>query len=200
MERKPRREQRGPAEEKEFDQRIIDLARVTRVMAGGKRMRFRACVVLGDHKGRLGFGLGKGADVALAVQKAATRARRDLVVVPIENDTIPHELRMKYKAARLLLKPAPKGTGIMAGGAVRLALELSGIGNIVVKVYGSKNKINNIAALFAALKRLSESLAKRPRPVRRTAAKEDVKESTTEESEKGKKATKTNKKEKSEQQ
>ncbi len=155
--RRGRRDDRS-AEEKEFDQRIIDLARVTRVMAGGKRMRFRACVVVGDHKGRLGFGLGKGADVTIAVQKAANRARRDVIVLPIVKETIPHELRIKVKAARLLVKPAPKGTGVVAGGAIRLALELSGIGNIVAKVYGSKNKINNIRALFAALEKLTESM------------------------------------------
>lgn len=158
--KRPRRDTRTP-EEKEFDQRIIDIARVTRVMAGGKRMRFRACVVIGDHKGRMGYGLGKGADVTLAVQKAATRARRDLIAVPIENETIPHELKVKYKAARLLIKPAPKGTGVMAGGALRLALELSGIGNVVTKVYGSKNKLNNIGALFLALRTLGQSVSKR---------------------------------------
>lgn len=159
--RRGRRDTRGGApEEKEFDQRIIDIARVTRVMAGGKRMRFRACVVVGDHKGRLGYGVGKGADVTMAVQKAANRARRDLITAPIVKGTIPHELRIKVKAARLLVKPAPKGTGVVAGGAIRLALELSGIDNIVAKVYGSKNKINNVRALFAALERLSESLYK----------------------------------------
>lgn len=159
--RRGRRDARSTPEEKEFDQRIIDLARVTRVMAGGKRMRFRACVVVGDGKGRLGWGLGKGADVTMAVQKAANRARRDVVAVPIIKETIPHELRVKVKAARLLLKPAPKGTGVVAGGAIRQALELSGIGNIVAKVYGSKNKINNVRALFAALKMLTESMEKR---------------------------------------
>lgn len=176
--KRPRRDTRT-AEEKEFDQRIIEIARVTRVMAGGKRMRFRACVVIGDHKGRMGYGLGKGADVTLAVQKAATRARRDLVVVPIENETIPHELRVKYKAARLMIKPAPKGTGVMAGGAIRLALELSGIGNVVAKVYGSKNKVNNIGALFAAMRQLSQSVAKRSMLSagrKRTATKEKDKE------------------------
>jgi len=158
--RRARRDSRSTPEEKEFDQRIIDLARVTRVMAGGKRMRFRACVVVGDKKGRLGWGLGKGADVTLAVQKAANRARRDLIAAPIVKGTIPHELRIKVKAARILIKPAPKGTGVVAGGAVRLALELSGIDNIVAKIYGSKNKINNIRALFAALEKLNESLHK----------------------------------------
>lgn len=159
--RRGRRDTRSNSpEEKEFDQRIIDIARVTRVMAGGKRMRFRACVVVGDRKGRLGYGVGKGADVTMAVQKAANRARRDLIIAPIVNGTIPHELRIKVKAARLLIKPAPKGTGVVAGGAIRLALELSGIDNIVAKIYGSKNKINNVRALFAALERLSESLHK----------------------------------------
>lgn len=175
--RRGRRDSRGGSpEEKEFDQRIIDLARVTRVMAGGKRMRFRACVVVGDRKGRLGYGLGKGADVTLAVQKAANRARRDLIVAPIVKETIPHELRVKVKAARLLLKPAPKGTGIVAGGAIRLALELSGIANIVAKVYGSKNKINNIRALFAALEQLSESMEKHAALFKKQRTPSDIKE------------------------
>lgn len=192
-------------EERDFDQRIIDLARVTRVMAGGKRMRFRACVVLGDHKGHLGFGLGKGADVTLAVQKAATRARRDMITVPIINETIPHELDVKFKAARLLLKPAPKGTGVMAGGPVRMALELSGIGNIVAKVHGSKNKINNIAALFSALSQLTNSVSKRSLLTykRHTSApkkevKEEVAEVVEEKKEPEKKAPKSTKKEKTE--
>ena len=157
--RQRRREQKF--EEREFDQRIIDIARVTRVMAGGKRMRFRACVVIGDKKGRVAYGIGKGADVTLAVNKAVNNAKKDLITVPSINGTIPHEIRNKYKASRLLLKPAPKGTGVVAGGAVRLALELSGIDNIVAKVYGSKNKINNIKALLHALRDLNVSLQRR---------------------------------------
>ena len=102
-------------------------------MAGGKRMRFRACVVIGDRKGRIGYGMGKGADVTLAVQKAVTNAKKELLVVPISQNTIPHEIRTKYKASRLMLKPAPKGTGVVAGGAVRMALEVAGIDNIVAK-------------------------------------------------------------------
>lgn len=147
--------------ESDIEQRTIDLARVTRVMAGGKRMRFRACVVVGNKKGGIGYGMGKGADVSLAISKATTRAKRDMITVPATNDTIPHEIRVKFKAARLLLKPAPKGTGIVAGGAVRQALEVSGIGNIVAKIYGTKNKVNNIKALFAAFERLRRSLTKR---------------------------------------
>ena len=136
--RRGRRDSRGAPEEKEFDQRIIDLARVTRVMAGGKRMRFRACVVVGDKKGRLGYGLGKGADVTLAVQKAATRAKRDIMTVPLFKETIPHELHVKVKAARLLLKPAPKGTGVVAGGGVCKVVVLYGNGKLIRKGNGPK--------------------------------------------------------------
>lgn len=150
----------GRSAEPDVDQRTIEVARVTRVMAGGKRMRFRACVVVGNRHGGIGYGLGKGADVSLAIAKAITRARRDIVQVPLEGETIPHECRMKFKAARLILKPAPSGTGIVAGGAVREALEVSGIHNIVAKVYGSKNKINNIKALFAAFHHLQDSIKK----------------------------------------
>lgn len=157
--RRPRRD--GMREVREFDQRIIDIARVTRVMAGGKRMRFRACVVIGDHKGRVAYGIGKGADVTLAVNKAVNNAKKDMIHVPSVNNTIPHAIHKKYKASRLLLKPAPRGTGIMAGGAVRLALELSGLSDIVAKMYGSKNKINNVRSLFEAFHDLSESLAQR---------------------------------------
>ncbi len=149
--RRPRRETKG-AEISEFDQRVIEVSRVTRVMAGGKRMRFRACVVVGNHKGRIGFGLGKGADFALAVSKAVTRAKKNILDLPLVDTTIPHQTKVKFKAAKLLLKPAPEGTGIMAGGAVRQALEVSGIGNIATKVFGSKNKVNNIQALFEAFK------------------------------------------------
>lgn len=135
----------------EYEQRIIDLARVTRVMAGGKRMRFRACVALGNKRGLVGVALAKGADVTIAVTKAVNKAKKRMITVPIVNETIPHELRVKFKAARLLLKPAPKGTGIKAGGAVRVVLELAGVPNVVSKILGSNNKINNVTALLNAL-------------------------------------------------
>lgn len=177
---RPRRREREGAE-REFDQRIIDIARVTRVMAGGKRMRFRACVVIGDHKGRLAFGIGKGADVTLAVNKAVNNAKKEIVSVPTQNGTIPHETRVKYKASRLMLKPAPKGTGVVAGGAVRMALELAGINNVVAKIYGSKNKLNNIKALFFALHELTQTLARQKmlnRPMRAPKEVHEEKEST----------------------
>ncbi len=154
-ERRTRRDSQKNAEQREFEQRIIDIARVARVMAGGKRMRFRACVVIGDKRGMVGYGIGKGADVTLAITKAVNKAKRDSRIIPLSSDgTIAHTVRAKYKAALLLLKPAPKGTGIVAGGAVRSALEVSGIDNVVAKIYGSKNKLNNIKALFEAFDHL----------------------------------------------
>lgn len=144
---------RGPRRDRvedEFDQRVVELARVTRVMAGGKRMRFRALVVLGNKKGRVGVGLAKGADVSLAVEKAATKARKSLVQVPLKNGTFPHEITVKYKSARVMLKPARVGTGIIAGGPVRVVLEMAGVPNVVSKTLGSPNKINNIRAVFKA--------------------------------------------------
>ncbi|NIP32721.1 30S ribosomal protein S5 [Candidatus Saccharibacteria bacterium] len=144
---------RGP-EEREFDQKTLDIARVTRVTKGGKRMRFRSLVVLGNRKGRVGYGIAKGADVAISVSKASSRAKKKMIDVPLKNDTIPHEVKAKYAAARVLLKPAVRGSGIKAGGAVRAVLEVAGIPNITGKIMGSKNKINNVKATFKALESL----------------------------------------------
>lgn len=141
----------APREQDEFDQQMIELSRVTRVMAGGKRMRFRACIVIGDRKGRVGWGVAKGADVSLAIQKATAQAKKNLITVNTVNGTIPHEVRVKFHAARLLLKPAKSGKGLIAGGVVRTVLSLAGVQNIVSKAFGSPNKINNVAATFKAL-------------------------------------------------
>ncbi|MEK7583952.1 MAG: 30S ribosomal protein S5 [Patescibacteria group bacterium] len=157
-----------PREQDEFDQQMIDLARVTRVMAGGKRMRFRACVVIGDRKGRAGWAVAKAADVSQAIQKAVARAKKDIQNVSIAGGTIPHEVRVKFKAARLILKPAKKGRGLIAGGVVRTVLDLAGIKDIVSKMYGSNNKINNVAATFLALSQLRRVEA----PAAVTAAKD----------------------------
>jgi len=146
-----RRSEGGPREAKEFEQKIIDIRRVTRVVAGGKRMRFRATVVVGDGKGRVGMGIGKGLDVTGAVTKGSTLAKKSLLSVPLVNDTVPHEVRTKFGAARILVKPAPRGSGVIAGGPLRLVLELAGIKNVVAKMLGSANKINNVYALMAAL-------------------------------------------------
>ncbi len=140
----------------EFEQRIIDIARVTRVMAGGKRMRFRACVAVGNKKGKVGFGIGKGVDVATAVTKAVAKAKKQIITVPMVNDTIPHEVYHSFGAAKLLIKPARKGRGVIAGGAVRIVFELAGIKNITSKILGSNNKMNNVICAMQALDLLKE--------------------------------------------
>jgi len=147
-------------EQKEFDQRILELARVTRVTKGGKRMRFRACVIIGDKRGRVGYGIAKGLDVAQSVNKAATQAKKRLITVPMVNETIPYAVIRKFSAAEILIKPAPKGTGVKAGGAVRVVLELAGVPNAVGKILGSDNKINNTKATFMALSALRKPAPK----------------------------------------
>ena len=165
--------------EKEFEQVIVDIARVTRVMAGGKRMRFRACVVVGDRKGRIGYAVAKGADVTLAVNKAVTKAKKSLINVPIINDTIPHEINVKIKSAKILIKPATKGTGVIAGGAVRIVLDLAGVSNAVAKIFGTNNKINNVSATIKALKMLKRVEPKKETNAKKSADKKVEKKSET---------------------
>lgn len=138
-------------QKREYDQKIIDLARVTRVMAGGKRMRFRATVVIGDRKGKVAVGTAKGADVSIAINKAVTQAKKNFITVPLVKETIPHEVNVKYKASKVLLKPARVGTGIKAGGVVRVILDLAGVPNVVAKILGSKNKINIARSVIKGL-------------------------------------------------
>lgn len=147
--RKPGRKQREP---QEFEQQIVDLARVTRVTKGGKQMSFRCTLVIGDRKGRVGFGVEKGSDVQIAVNKALKQAKKNLIRVPMINGTIPHRVESKFKAGRVMIKPAPKGSGIIAGSAVRTVLELAGVPNASAKIMGkTNNKITNIRAAFDAL-------------------------------------------------
>ncbi|MBI5621868.1 30S ribosomal protein S5 [Candidatus Falkowbacteria bacterium] len=156
-------------EDQEFEQKIVDLARVTRVMAGGKRMRFRACVVIGDRKGRVAFGLAKGKDVTMAISKGVTQAKKDMITVPFVNETIPFAIEQKFKAARVLLRPAQKGKGIIAGGAVRIVLEMAGVPNVVAKILGTTNKVTNVKATMDALKQLAVMA---PGQQKKTAKKE----------------------------
>jgi len=144
----------GEATRREFDQKVVEIKRVTRVVAGGKRMRFRALVVVGDHKGKVGMGLRKGTDVAEAVNKAVNAAKKNMVTVPLTNETIPHAIKLKYNSSRILLMPAAPGTGIIAGGALRSVLELAGVKNILSKMLGSSNKVNNVKAVFEAFRRM----------------------------------------------
>ena len=142
------RDQRGPRtdipEQADYEEKNLEVARVTRVTKGGKRMRFRTLSVIGNRKGRVGFGVGKGVDVAGATAKAVAQARKSLMTVSLVHDTIPHPVRAKFAAAEILIKPAPKGSGVKAGGAVRQVLELAGVPN-AAKIRSS-NKINNVKA------------------------------------------------------
>ncbi len=143
---------RGPVKEvKEFDEEVVQIDRVTRVVKGGRRLRFRATVVIGDRKGRIGIGIGKSAEVAGAIQKAIAKAKVSLIRVPIFRDTIPHDIKIKYKASRILMLPAGEGTGIIAGGAVRKVVELAGIKNILSKSFGTNNRVSNTQAAYKAL-------------------------------------------------
>lgn len=171
--RGPRRDDRRDKEKDEFEQRILEVARVTRVMAGGKRMNFRACVAIGDKKGNVGVGLGKGADVTMAVNKAVNRAKKTMINVPMVNETIPHQILQKMGAALILFKPAKKGRGVIAGGVARIILELAGVNNVTSKTLGSNNKVNNARCTIAALDNLHREEVKAPREVVKAEVKED---------------------------
>jgi small subunit ribosomal protein S5 len=151
-----RRTQRSdaPVEEKQFDERTLHIDRVARVVRGGRRFRFRALVVVGDHKGKVGIGSAKGADVTAAVNKATEVAKKHLQTVPLYKDTLPHEVEAKVSGSRILLKPAAAGTGLIAGGAVRVILEVAGVHNVLSKSLGSANKTNTAYATLEALRQL----------------------------------------------
>lgn len=159
---RPRREE----EKKEFEEKVVAVDRVTRVVKGGRRMRFRALVVIGDKKGRVSYATGKGNEVAAAVGKAVNKAKKNLVNVQILEGTIAHDIIGKSSTTRVLLKKAKKGTGIIAGGSVRVVLELAGYSNIVAKSFGSNNKINNVIATIDALSSLLEYKKREPRQVK----------------------------------
>ncbi len=159
--RRPFRAKR-PAVQKDYEERIVHISRITKVVKGGKRMKFSALVVIGNGKGKYAYGLGKSVEVPEAIKKALADAKNDIHVLPIvKNDTIPHIVEGEYGASKVFLKPAPAGTGIVAGGPVRAILELAGIKNVYSKVYGSKSSINVIKATVNGLQQLKTvSLAK----------------------------------------
>jgi small subunit ribosomal protein S5 len=139
-------------EKPEFEQKLLDLARVTRVVKGGRRFSFRATMVIGDRKGRAGVGVGKGSDVSNAIGKAVNDAKKDLINIDVSNGTIAYDMNIKMGSARIMLKPAKEGRGIVAGGAVRAVIDLIGIKDIVSKSLGTSNKLNVARATIKALR------------------------------------------------
>lgn len=152
--RKGRRNDRSKREPKEFEESIVQIDRVTRVTKGGRQLRFRVSIVIGDGKGRVGFGIGKSSEVMIGVQKAIANAKRNLITVPIFEDSIPHAANGNFKATKVLIFPAPEGKGVIAGSSVRKILELSGVKNILSKMHGSRNRLNAAYATIEALKSL----------------------------------------------
>lgn len=148
--RRGRRPEQAP-EEKQFDERTLHVDRVARVVKGGRRFRFRALVVVGDRKNRVGIGISKGADVTAAVTKATEVAKKHMIAVPLYKGTLPHEVEAKVAGARILIKPASAGTGLIAGGVVRTILEVAGVSNALSKSLGSTNKANTAYATITAL-------------------------------------------------
>ena len=150
--RAPRgRRPQAPAEPKQFEELVISIDRVARVVKGGRRFRFKALVVVGDRKSKVGVGVSKGADVQTAVAKATDVAKKNMITIPIVNDTIPHDQETKLSGAHVLLMPAAPGTGIIAGGVVRAIIGVTGIKNLLSKSLGSTNKVNIAYATIEAL-------------------------------------------------
>ncbi len=145
----------------ERDYEVVDINRISKKTKGGNQIRFSALVVVGDKKGKVGVGLSKATDVRGAIGKAVAFARARMFTVPMKGTTIPHHIEEKFSAARVLLKPAPAGTGIIAGGPMRVVLEAAGIKDVVGKILGTKNKISNVYATLEALKKIKKIEARR---------------------------------------
>jgi len=152
--RRPRRNM--PREQKEFEERVVKINRVSKTVKGGRRMRFSALVVIGDKKGRVGFGLGKANEVPDAIRKATEAAKKNVIRVPLVQGyrTIPHAITGIYGAGNVVMRPAAEGTGVIAGGAIRDVFELLGVTDVVTKCVGSRTSINMVRASFAGLKAL----------------------------------------------
>ena len=172
----PRRDNRrdqAPQEPKQFEELVINIDRVARVVKGGRRFRFKALVVVGDRKNKVGVGVAKGADVQTAIAKATDVAKKNMITVPIANDTIPHDAEVKLSGAQVLLKPAAPGTGIIAGGVVRSIIGVTGIRNMLSKSLGSTNKVNIAYATIDALKTMVPKSEWLNAPAKKSAAKSE---------------------------
>jgi small subunit ribosomal protein S5 len=173
------RRDQAPAEPKEFQELVINIDRVARVVKGGRRFRFKALVVVGDGKNRVGIGVAKGADVQAAIAKATEVAKKHVVSIAIDKDTIPHDAEVRFSGARVLIKPASPGTGIIAGGVVRSIIGVTGIKDLLTKSLSSTNKVNIAYATVEALRTLvpkSEWLNATPaKPAAKKLAEEETK-------------------------
>lgn len=145
---------------KEFEERVLQIKRVSSKNKGGNKIGFTALVVIGDKKGRVGSGLGKARDVPSAIRKGVTIAKRTIRNVNLRGSTIPHDVDHKYASAQILMKPAPKGSGIIAGGVIRHVVELAGVSDISAKKYGSSNKTSNVRCAIEALEKLKPVIKK----------------------------------------
>lgn len=144
---------------KEFAEKLISLNRVAKVVKGGRRFSFSALVVVGDRKGRVGYGFGKANDVSEAIRKGMDRAKKGLITIPIKKSTLPHQYTGKFKSATVILKPAAPGTGVIAGGAVRAIMDVGGVNDILAKSMGSRNPINTVKAVFNGLQNMLDAKA-----------------------------------------
>ena len=147
---------RNQTEKKEIEEKLIKLNRVVKVVKGGRRFKFTALMAVGDRKGKIGIGYGKASEIPEAIRKGMEKAKKNMIKVNLKGETIPHEIKVKYSGAIVWMKPAAKGTGIIAGRAVRAVIELAGIKNILTKSHGSSNAINVVNASFNCLKNLMD--------------------------------------------
>jgi small subunit ribosomal protein S5 len=180
-----------------INDRVIQIDRITRVVKGGRRLRFRAIVVAGDGNGQVGLAVDKGGEVVDAITKATRKAKSNMVQINLMGTTIPHEITAEFAGARVFLKPAPKGTGVIAGGAVRPILEVLGVKDVLSKIQGSSSKLNNAYATIIALKGLRKPLqskTEKKKPVADKELKTTVKEAAKPKSPKAKKVVKTKEK------
>lgn len=177
--RRDDRRNAAPEAPKEFEEVVINIDRVARVVKGGRRFRFKALVVVGNRKNKVGVGVAKGTDVQTAIAKATDTAKKHLVTIPVVNETIPHEMEVKISGARVLIKPAAPGTGIIAGGVVRSVISVTGIRNMLSKSLGSTNKVNIAYATIEALTQLVPRdqwlNAEKKAPAKKTTAKKEDK-------------------------
>jgi small subunit ribosomal protein S5 len=146
---------------KEFEENVVQINRISKKTKGGNQVRFSALVVVGDKKGRVGVGMAKATDVRNAIRKSIDAAKRKLILVPLSGTTVPYSVHEKFSAAEILLKPAPPGSGIIAGGPMRVVLEAAGIRDAVGKILGTKNKVSNVYATLKALDQISDLVAMR---------------------------------------